>query len=63
MNHPKDKIIKDNTNFKPYDLFQLYFGFKSDNTIRNYEKQRTRDRYGAKKRKLLKEINNNDKKR
>jgi|TARA_R110000782_G_scaffold263077_1_gene355575 mannose-6-phosphate isomerase class I len=30
-------------------------GFKSDNTIRNYEKQRTRDRYGAKKRKLLKE--------
>jgi hypothetical protein len=30
-------------------------GFKSDNTTRNYEKQRTRDRYGAKKRKLLKE--------
>ena len=38
-----------------YDMFYLYMGFKSDNTIRNYEKQRTRDMYGAKKRKLLKE--------
>lgn len=41
-----------------HDMFYLYMGFKSDSTIRNYEKQRTRDRYGAKKRKLLKEQKN-----
>ena len=62
MNHPKDKIIKDNTNFKPYDMFEMYFGFKSD-SLNTYEKNRVRDRYGAKAKKLLKQINNNDKKR
>ncbi|GAI96401.1 unnamed protein product [marine sediment metagenome] len=56
MNHPKDKIIKDNTNFKSYDLFELYFGFKGD-TLNTYEKNRVRDRYGAKAKKLLNQKN------
>tara|TARA_R110002167_G_scaffold6757_10_gene31908 strand:+ start:2624 stop:2791 length:168 start_codon:yes stop_codon:yes gene_type:complete len=54
MNHPKDKITKVKTNFKSYDLFELYFGFKGD-TLNTYEKNRVRDRYGAKAKKLLKE--------
>tara|TARA_R110001632_G_scaffold102278_4_gene210472 strand:+ start:6577 stop:6735 length:159 start_codon:yes stop_codon:yes gene_type:complete len=39
MNHPKDKIIKVKTNFKSYDLFELYFGFKGD-TLNTYGKKR-----------------------
>jgi len=34
----------------------LYFGFKSD-SLNTYEKNRVRDRYGAKAKKLLKEKN------
>jgi len=34
----------------------MYFGFKSD-TLNTYEKNRVRDRYGAKAKKLLKENN------
>tara|TARA_R110001606_G_scaffold12530_2_gene54639 strand:- start:342 stop:530 length:189 start_codon:yes stop_codon:yes gene_type:complete len=56
MNHPKDKIIKIDTIYKDYDMFELYFGFKSD-SLNTYEKNRVRDRYGAKAKKLLKENN------
>tara|TARA_R110002153_G_scaffold48277_6_gene136254 strand:+ start:6033 stop:6230 length:198 start_codon:yes stop_codon:yes gene_type:complete len=56
MNHPKDKITKVKTNFKSYDMFKLYFGFKSD-SLNTYEKNRVRDRYGAKAKKLLKQEN------
>tara|TARA_R110000803_G_scaffold107251_1_gene175420 strand:+ start:549 stop:737 length:189 start_codon:yes stop_codon:yes gene_type:complete len=56
MNHPKDKIIKIDTIYKDYDMFELYFGFKSD-SLNTYEKNRVRDRYGAKVKKLLKETN------
>ena len=56
MNLPKDKISKESNNYQNYDMFEMYFGFKSD-SLNTYEKNRVRDRYGAKAKKLLKENN------
>ena len=56
MNHPKDKISEESNNYKQYNMFELYFGFKGD-SLNTYGKKRVRDRYGAKAKKLLKEIN------
>ena len=56
MNLPKDKISKESNNYQNYDMFEMYFGFKSD-SLNTYEKNRVRDRYGAKAKKLLKEKN------
>tara|TARA_R110000796_G_scaffold177548_5_gene294375 strand:+ start:1202 stop:1390 length:189 start_codon:yes stop_codon:yes gene_type:complete len=53
MNHPQDKTpIKTKTNYKEYDSFVLYFGFKAD-SLNTYEKKRVRDRYGAKAKKQM----------
>tara|TARA_R100000544_G_scaffold19457_2_gene9354 strand:- start:891 stop:1127 length:237 start_codon:yes stop_codon:yes gene_type:complete len=59
MNYTKDKISKESNHYQNYDMFQLYFGFKSD-SLNTYEKNRVRDRYGAKAKKLLKEKNEED---
>ena len=56
MNLPKDKISKESNKYQNYDMFEMYFGFKSD-SLNTYEKNRVRDRYGAKAKKLLKEKN------
>jgi len=56
MNHPKDKIIKTISNYKKYDMFEMYFGFKSDKLEVKRDRS-NRDRYGAKAKKLLKQEN------
>jgi len=50
MNHPLDtkENNKEKNTFKNYDMFYMYFGFKSDKTNKSYEKNRKRDRYGLK---------------
>lgn len=56
MNHPEDKIIKVTFNYKEYDMFEMYFGFKSDKLEIKRDRS-DRDRYGAKAKKLLKQQN------
>ena len=56
MNHPQDKITKTISNYKNYDMFEMYFGFKSDKLEVKRDRS-NRDRYGAKAKKLLKQEN------
>ena len=56
MNHPKDKITKVTHNYQEYDMFEMYFGFKSDKLEVKRDRS-NRDRYGAKAKKLLKQEN------
>ena len=56
MNHPQDKITKTISNCKNYDMFEMYFGFKSDKLEVKRDRS-NRDRYGAKAKKLLKQEN------
>jgi len=56
MNHPKDIITKVTYNYQEYDMFEMYFGFKSDKLEVKRDRS-NRDRYGAKAKKLLKQEN------
>ena len=56
MNHPKDIITKITNNYQEYDMFEMYFGFKSDKLEVKRDRS-NRDRYGAKAKKLLKQEN------
>jgi|TARA_R110000824_G_scaffold13251_6_gene57716 hypothetical protein len=56
MNHPKDKIIKVTYDYQEYDMFEMYFGFKSDKLEIKRDRS-NRDRYGSKAKKLLKQEN------
>ncbi len=56
MKHPWDKTKnKEVDTIKEYDSYFLMTGFKADKNKKSYEKNRVRDRYGAKERKRLKE--------
>ena len=43
-------------NYQEYDMFEMYFGFKSDKLEVKRDRS-NRDRYGAKAKKLLKQEN------